>query len=48
MDDVGDGDEACPLGEEGTGEAWGRKGAPWLAEGRREVEEEEGEEGGTG
>lgn len=29
VDGVGDDEEAChPLGEEGTGEAWGRKGEP--------------------
>lgn len=48
-DGVGDDDEACPWGEVGRGEAWGRKGAPWKQGGREEVEEEgEEEEGGTG
>lgn len=47
---AGDDEEAChPLGEEGRGEAWGRKGEPWRGAGRQGVEGEEGgEEGETG
>lgn len=47
---MGDDGGACrPWGEVGREEALGRKGAPWLEEGRQEVEEEEEvEEGVTG
>lgn len=49
VDDAGDVGACRPWDEAGREEAWGRRGAPWQGEGRREVGEEEvEEEGGTG